>query len=121
MLSLSNDILNKIEKDDLDGELKTRLGVLQAYYDDTKKMLQSSGYLNVVLVDNQGEVFGFSIEEFKNSPVTVKFQEQLKQINASTVMNMKLVGDCVEFFHRNGFLSVLDQDTMKVLSQEFTK
>jgi len=96
-------------------------GVLELYSASVADALLDAGYLNVALHDPSGQIKGYRVADFQNSPVQVKSQESLKMPNASCIMYIWTEGDILCAQHWEGFVSRFEAGSMDFIGQSFTK
>lgn len=124
MLPLSEELL-KIIKPEIEKPkqvLKIPCGILKLYSSigGVDDRLIDAGFLNFVLRGTNGQLLGYAIEDFENTPIIVESMETLKQPDSSSVTNIWIEEDTVYAHHWDCFTSRFDPSTMKLIGQKFT-
>ncbi len=121
MLHRCNEIESRIDRKDCEQTIGLESGTIELYLGKSADRLSALGLLNIVMRDQHDQLSGWSIESIKNSGLTVKHQEAMREPNTSTVMNIWVEGSELCAQHWEGFISRFDGKTMKIVSQAFTK
>ncbi|WP_057464499.1 hypothetical protein [Pseudovibrio sp. POLY-S9] len=114
-------VVEGISGSDLREVMNIEFGTLSLYLDDTATKLLKKGFLNFTLKSCEGDLLLYPIHNFQQNAILVRFQESLNEPNASCVMNVYEKDGHIVLYHWEGFLSVLERQTMKLVSQSFTK
>lgn len=121
MLNLSNDAYAIVAGAKPDTKLSVPLGTLYTYSGKSCDALRVEGYLNLVLVDKLGKMFGFSVSDFENSNMRIVGQEKMKRFNSSEIMGISCKENRVFLQHWEGFRTELDVNDLSIKGQVFTK
>ena len=90
------------------------------YHGKISAKLRESGLMNIALwVDDR--IFGLGIKELERSNTSIKFQERMKKLNSSEIVDLSKDNGVIQLQHWDGFRTSIDVDSMEVLSQTFTK
>ena len=117
---LPEDLTKLVDGVEPEQVLKIPMGDLIVYLSDVADNLLARGYLNMILRDEAGRKFGFRIEEFENTPIAIRGQPRMRQLNASAIMGGRIKDGVVGVQHWDGFATRFDPETMEVLAQIYT-
>jgi len=121
MLCCCDEISSQINTADCEQSIALENGTIYLYLGKSADNLSALGCLNMILRDQHGQLSGLPIKSIKNAALMVKHQEAMKEPNASPVIGMWLDGSEICAQHWEGFISRFDSETLKFISQVFTK
>ena len=120
MLHLSSDLTKMLECQTPSESILVNGNRLCLYFGQASTALRQNDLLNIVLWDGD-QASGLALAELENSPVQIKFQERMKKLNSSEVVNLSESSGRIYLQHWEGFKTEIDADDMTVVSQKFTK
>ncbi|MCZ7479601.1 hypothetical protein [Rhizobium rhizogenes] len=121
MLSHYNNLESLIAPADCKQSVELDYGSIELYTGKSADRLSAAGLLNLVLREPTGCLLVCTLASIKNTNLTIKYQEAVKEPNTSAVIDIWLEGPELRAQHWDGFTSRFDMKNMKLLSQEFTK
>lgn len=120
MLFLSHDILRQIDSADLRQSYRSHDRNIELYSGKSGDLLERSGFLNVLIRDQAGNILACPILEIENANIVVKYQEGMRP-NASSAVGFSVNGPEILIQHWEGFLSRFSISTFEIIGQKFTK